>query len=116
MDIETLKKVATRFESLRKFTATRRVDSEAIAPDRRICMPGDKVEIERWHCYMGPTSLTVNGRPHCIPFGWVMEMGAPAELSQYMPFASKTWPEILEEKGAVGDSASDRERSNSPNA
>lgn len=98
MDIKMLKKVAAKFELIRKFTATNRVDSETFGPNRRICRPGDKVEIERWFCHMGPTSLTVNGRQHRIPFGWVMEMGAPAELAEYMPFPSKTWPEILTEE------------------
>ena len=97
MDKETLQKIADHFSALAEFTATARVDSCAIGPDRTICQPGDKIVINQWYCFNGPTSLTVNGRQHCIPFSWVIEMGAPAELASYMPFAPKTWSEVLSE-------------------
>ncbi len=105
--ISGIELVAIKFKTLCTFTARKRVDSEAFTPDRRLCMPGDKITVVRWHCHMGPTDIIVEqadrstghyGGEHCIPFGWVMEMGAPEELSTYMPFAPRTWEEILAEK------------------
>jgi hypothetical protein len=97
-------KVARRFRRIHKFVATERVDSEAIAPNRCICMPGDEIEVIKWYCQRGPTLINVtshnsNSRTQqtCIPFSWVMEMGAPRELAEYMPFPEKSWDEILAE-------------------
>ena len=97
-----LEAVAKGAESRMKFTATSRVDSEALALDRRLCMPGDEIEVIRWFCFKGPTEIVVKSKElgagkHCIPFGWVMEMGAPADLATYMPFAPHTWEEVLSE-------------------
>lgn len=97
MNRETLEKVASRFNELSHFVATKRVDSMAISVDRRLCMPGDKIEVVKWYCINGPTVVLVNGKKHCIPFSWAMEMGAPENLNQYMPFPEKTWQEILAE-------------------
>lgn len=97
MNKETLKTIAAKFDLLGNFTATKRVESEAVSKDRTICKPGDKISVTRWHCHMGPTSVKINNRETCIPFVWVMEMGAPKELASYMPFAPKTWKEVLEE-------------------
>jgi len=104
----TLEAVSKGAESRMKFTATKRVDSEAIALDRRLCLPGDEIQVVRWHCFKGPTEIVVKSRElrggkHCIPFGWVMEMGAPADLAAYMPFAPQTWEEVLAEANARSD-------------
>lgn len=95
-----LESVATAAKSRMNFIATSRVDSEAFALDRRLCMPGDKIEVIRWHCGNGPTEIIVDSyelghKKHCIPFCWVMEMGAPEDLAMYMTFAPDSWAEIL---------------------
>ena len=106
LSLETLEAVAAKFRVLGQFVATRRVDSEAVMSlDRRICEPGDVITVERWHCNKGPTSIRVQaktgshrGGEFCIPFEWVMEMGASEELASYMPFPCQTWEEIIAEK------------------
>jgi hypothetical protein len=101
-----LEAVARDAEKRMKFIATNRVDSEAILSlDRRICVPGDRIEVIRWDCQHGPTTIKVTsselkGGEHCIPFGWVMEMGAPSDLATYMPFAPKSWKEVIAEERA----------------
>lgn len=100
MDKNMLKIVADAAKYRMQFTATNRVDSEAFVLDRRLCMPGDKIEVIRWHCSNGPTEIIVDSKElgykkHCIPFCWVMEMGAPKDLAMYMPFAPDSWEEIL---------------------
>ena len=102
MYIETLRAVAAVAKSRMKFTALNRVDSEAFSIDRRICLPGDEIEVIRWYCNNGPTQIIVKSselglRKTCIPFGWVMEMGAPKDLAQYMPFPARTWEEIIKD-------------------
>jgi len=101
----TLEAVSKGAESRMKFTATKRVLSDAIGTyqDKLLCLPGDEVTVERWHCSNGPTVIHVRGetfRNTCIPFGWVMEMGAPADLAAYMPFAPHSWEEVLAEVNA----------------
>jgi hypothetical protein len=95
--IETLKAIAAGFENRRKFTATKRVMTEAIEPDRTMCRTGDQVVVDRWYCFKGPTSIKVEGRSFCVPFEWVLKAGAPHDLLSYMPYAPKTWAEIIEE-------------------
>lgn len=97
-----LEPLAKAAESRMAFTAKRCVNSEAIAHDRRICLAGDKIEVIRWHCKNGPTEIIVTSRDlaggqTCIPFSWVMEMGAPDDLESYMPIAPFSWPELIAE-------------------
>lgn len=102
---KVLETVAKEAAERMTFIATKRVDSMAIALDRRICERGDTIEVLCWHCKNGPTEILVRsvgsagqGRKSCIPFGWVIEMGAPEDLAAYMPIhAGKTWDEILAE-------------------
>lgn len=83
--------IAKGAASRMRFIAKKRVDSESISTlDRRL----------KWHCNNGPTEINVKsrelrGEKTCIPFSWVMEMGAPNDLNVYMPFSGYTWEEIL---------------------
>lgn len=97
-----LESVANGFVSRAYFVARYRVDSEAVLSlDRTICLPGDLVEVLKWHCFECPTDIKVTSRgsgrvrEFCIPYSWVREAGAPVDLASYMPFAPQTWPEIL---------------------
>lgn len=97
---QTLETVADAARPRMKFVAKHRVDSEAFQLDRTICRPGDEVEVFSWECHEGPTNIRIydgfGSKNFCIPFHWVMEMGAPADLATYMPFAPLTWNEILD--------------------
>lgn len=97
MDIKIYQQISDKFDTLRFFAAKNRVDSMAMW-DRKLCDRGDSIEVIKWMCSKGPTTIKVNGKETCIPFGWVKEMGAPEELEMYMPFPEKTWAEIIEEK------------------
>src|SRR5687768_12334687 len=101
---DTLQLVANRFKTIATFVAKNRVDSMAICTlDRTICRPGDVVKVERWYCHNGPTKIhvypAIGSRSqrnwYCIPFSWVMEMGPDPLLASYMPYANKTWADIL---------------------
>lgn len=103
LDTTTLQSVADKFTEYCTFTATARVDSAAIGPDRILCLPGDTVRVIRWHCFSGPTVIEITPTGHVparggmrtVPFEWVIEMGANPKLRMVMPFAPYTWSEIL---------------------
>lgn len=95
--VDTLRQIAQTFETLSTFVATQTVQNERLFGDRIFCLKGDTIVVERWHCRMGPTSVTVNHRPFCVPFEWLVEAGAPARLKDYMPFAPKTWAQVITE-------------------
>ncbi len=97
--VDTLKQISDKFDKLRFFKATKRVDSEAIF-DRQLARVGDEIEVIRWFCDKGPTQIKINGIGTCVPFSWVMDMGANKELPIYMPFPEKTWAEIIAEEEA----------------
>ncbi len=105
MDIDILNKLSAKFDTLATFTAKNRVMSDAIGTfkDKLLCEAGDKIQVIKWYCQNGPTEILITDqnwqipKKRCIPFGWVMEMGAPKELSMYMPFPEKTWAEIIKE-------------------
>lgn len=101
--LKVFRNIAEEAAKRMTFIATNRVNSCAYTFDRRICLPGDKIEVIKWHCKNGPTEIIVTsqelkGGRSCIPFNWVMEMGAPHDLEMYMPFFGKTWSEIIAEK------------------
>lgn len=103
--VKMLKARADKFHALAKFIAINQVNSMALfAFDRAICRTGDEIEVERWYCKDGPTVIHVHSHTQtqsgttCVPFGWVMEMGASKDLAVYMPFPEKTWEEIITEE------------------
>lgn len=94
--VDTLKQIAAVFESLKTFTAVKTVyNGRMYICGNIFCQEGDTIVVERWHCHMGPTSVTVNGASTCVPYEWLVEAGAPARLKGYMPFPTQTWPQII---------------------
>jgi len=93
---ELCQQISDKFDSLRFFEAQKQVHSMAIF-DSLLCQKGDQIEVIKWMCHKGPTVIKINNKETCIPFGWVKEMGAPEELSIYMPFPGKTWKEIIDD-------------------
>ncbi|MGA2255091.1 MAG: hypothetical protein ABSG53_10550 [Thermoguttaceae bacterium] len=98
MDIDTLAILAAKFKTLCKFTAT----SKAGGPERTICLPGDEIEVERWHSTEGLTDVVITSQNRLrnqvtsVPWAWVMDAGAPKQLKEFMPPAPKKWNEILQ--------------------
>ena len=98
LDIETLAIMAAKFKTLCKFTATSKVGG----PERTICLPGDEIEVERWHSTEGLTDVIITTKyPHrksqvtSVPWTWVVQAGAPKQLKEFMPPAPKKWNELL---------------------
>ena len=98
LDNETLAIMAAKFKTLCKFTAK----TKAGGPDRIICLPGDEIEVERWHSAEGLTDVIITSKfPHrksqatSVPWAWVVQAGAPSQLKEYMPPAPRKWNEIL---------------------
>ncbi len=102
ISLDLLKRVAKEARSKMAFTAKGWVGSASIGPDRTLCHKGDEIQVVKWYCYEGPTVIKVNGRETCIPFGWVLEMGAAEDLKAYMPFPDYTREEMLEAKARDG--------------
>lgn len=105
MNNATLRMRAAKFEQLCKFTATNKAGS----PDRIICLPGDEIEVERWHTTEGLTDVVIRSnyprtrsQVTSIPWEWVEDAGAPEKLKTLMPTAPKTWRQILRDKGIFG--------------
>lgn len=103
-----LEKLAITAKQKMMFVATRRVDTDGLVLDRRVCLPGDTIEVIKWYCFEGPTDIVVKsnslvGGKRCIPFQWVLEMGAPKDLAAHMPFAESTWDDMLNHPVATGN-------------
>lgn len=102
LDDEMWRKIYDSSKKVTTFTATKRVESEAFDPTtRKLCDAGDTITVLAWHSYNGPTSVRIKSREKlsskttCIPFSWVVAMGAPDSLASYMPPVGYTWEEVM---------------------
>lgn len=107
LDDETWRKLYETSKSVTAFTATKRVDSEAFDPaTRKLCDRGDTIKVLMWECFKGPTRVSIKSRERAreyttsIPFSWIVEMGAPDNLAQYMPPIGYTWEDVMSAIGS----------------